>query len=529
MPSILPGQDLTLVGSPRPRDRELLRAPDMSARLVAGILAELERAHGAAMVAEACAEAGLARENFFDLDGWVSNGFHHELVLGMQRRLTGRAEIPPWDAPFWQSWRRVGHQGYTRERLGPYWPLLRALGSPEPLFKRAPGLVQRFNRTLRLQVLSQSPGYSLLEIGPRDPKDAALQVPGNCWARIGILEGLGAVWGQRHLKVEHMACMYDPVAPSPACVYRVSYGFGRSDWRSVATAALTAGTLLVGGWAYFGMPAWALLAGGVGVVGASAKHLSDRHRAIDEAIELEAALARSDARYARLFTESVTLRRTALANRKLSGYLPEELVDRILRDPEEELRLGGTRTLGAVLFTDVVNFTPRCEAEAPERVLSDLNLLFGTLDEVIRRHAGVIDKRMGDGLMVVFPGREGEDEAAIAHRAARCALELLRAMRGVNDALAQRGAKPMELRAGIAAGPLVQGNMGSPMRMEYTVIGAPVNLAARLEPQAAPGHVVVEARLFEAPPPGATLASRRSVAVKGIRDEVALMELTYAP
>ena len=102
-------------------------------------------------------------------------------------------------------------------------------------------------------------------------------------------------------------------------------------------------------------------------------------------------------------------------------------------------------------------------------------------------------------------------------------------MRGVNDALAERGAKPMELRAGIAAGPLVQGNMGSPMRMEYTVIGAPVNLAARLEPLAAPGHVVVEARLFEAPPPGATLASRRSVAVKGIRDEVALMELTYAP
>jgi adenylate cyclase len=202
-------------------------------------------------------------------------------------------------------------------------------------------------------------------------------------------------------------------------------------------------------------------------------------------------------------------------------------VDRILRNPEEELRLGGTRTLGAVLFTDVVNFTPRCEAETPERVLSDLNLLFGTLDEVIRRHGGVIDKRMGDGLMVVFPGRKGEDEATIAQRGARCALELLRAMKGVNEALAQRGAKPMELRAGIAAGPLVQGNMGSPMRMEYTVIGAPVNLAARLEPQATPGHVVVEARLFEAPLPGATLTSRRSVAVKGIRDEVEVMELTY--
>lgn len=529
MPSILQGQDTAPTGSARPRDRELLRAPDMSARLIAGILAELEHAHGAAMVAEACAEAGLTRETFFDLDGWVSNGFHYELVLGIQRRLTGRAEIPPWEDPFWQSWRRTGHQGFTRARLGPYWSLLRALGSPEPLFKRAPGLVQRFNRTLRLQVLSQSPGYSLLEIGPRDPKDAALQVPGNCWARIGILEGLGSVWGQRHLQVEQMACMYDPVAPAPACVYRVSYGFGRSDWRAVATTALTGGALLLGAWAYLGMPTWALIAGSVGIVGASAKHLNDRHRAIDEAFELEAALARSDARYARLFTDSVTLRRTALANRKLSGYLPEELVDRILRDPEEELRLGGTRTLGAVLFTDVVNFTPRCEAEAPERVLSDLNLLFGTLDEVIRRHDGVIDKRMGDGLMVVFPGRDGEDEAAIALRAARCALELLRAMGGVNDALAQRGAKPMELRAGIAAGPLVQGNMGSPMRMEYTVIGAPVNLAARLEPQAAPGHLIVEARLFDAPPPGATLTGRRSVAVKGIRDEVALMELTYTP
>lgn len=528
MPSIYPGRDLALTGDARDRDRELLRAPDMSARLVAGILGELEHAHGAAMVAEACAEAGLARETFYDLDGWVSNRFHYDLVLGLQRRLVGKAQIPPWEDPFWESWRRTGHQGYTRERLGPYWPLLRALGSPEPLFKRAPGLVQRFNRTLRLQVLNQSPGYSILEIGPRDPKDAALQVPGNCWARIGILEGLGTVWGQRHLKVEHMACMYDPVAPAPACIYRVSYGLGRSDWRSVATTALAGGALLLGGWAFFGMPAWSLLAGGVGILGASAKHLSDRMRSIDEAIELEAALARSDARYARLFTESVALRRTALANRKLSGYLPEELVDRILRDPEEELRLGGTRTLGAVLFTDVVNFTPRCEAEPPERVLSDLNLLFGTLDDVIRRHGGVIDKRMGDGLMVVFPGQTGEDEATLAHRAARCALELLQAMRGVNDALARRGALPMELRAGLAAGPLVQGNMGSPMRMEYTVIGAPVNLAARLEPQAAPGRLVVEARLFEAAPQGAVLTSRRSVAVKGLREPVEVMELACA-
>ena len=128
MPSILPGKDLAPPGSPRTRDRELLRAPDMSARLVAGILAELEHAHGAAMVAEACAEAGLARETFFDLDGWVSNRFHYDLVLGVQRRLTGRAEIPPWDDPVWQSWRRTGHQGFTRERLGPYWSLLRALG-----------------------------------------------------------------------------------------------------------------------------------------------------------------------------------------------------------------------------------------------------------------------------------------------------------------------------------------------------------------------------------------------------------------
>lgn len=513
----------------RTRDRELLRAPDMSARLIGGILVELEQAHGPALVAQACAEAGLSRETFYDLDGWVSNRFHHDLVLSLRRLISGRAEIPPWEDPFWQSWRRTGHQGYTRERLGPYWPLLRALGSPEPLFKRAPGLVQRFNRTLRLQVISQSPGYSILEIGPRDPADAALQVPGNCWARVGILEGLGTVWGQRHLKVEQMACMYDPVSPAPACVYRVSYGLGRSGWRSVAATVLAGAATLLGGWAFFGMPTWALLAGSAGLVGASAKQLRDRARSIDEAIELEAALARSDARYARLFTESVTLRRTALANRKLSGYLPEELVDRILRDPEEELRLGGTRTLGAVLFTDVVNFTPRCEAETPERVLSDLNLLFGALDEVIRRHGGVIDKRMGDGLMVVFPGRPGEEEAPLARRAALCALELLQAMRGVNEALARRGAKPMELRAGLAAGPLVQGNMGSPMRMEYTVIGAPVNLAARLEPQAAPGHLVVEARLFDAPPPGAKLTSRRTVAVKGLRDEVEVMQLTYAP
>ncbi len=113
------------------------------------------------------------------------------------------------------------------------------------------------------------------------------------------------------------------------------------------------------------------------------------------------------------------------------------------------------------------------------------------MDEVVAAHGGIVDKRIGDGMMVVFvdvdraSGRE-----ALAVQALRCGLAMLRSLQACNAELAAAGVEPLVIRVGVAAGPLVHGNIGSRERMEYTVIGEPVNLAARLEAAAGPDRLL---------------------------------------
>jgi adenylate cyclase len=239
----------------------------------------------------------------------------------------------------------------------------------------------------------------------------------------------------------------------------------------------------------------------------------------DAAAGFDDVLAASDARYRALWEEREALRRSLLANRKISGYLAHDLVERILADPEVELSLGGTRVEAAVLFADLVGFTPRCEAMAPERVVSDLNVYFRHVDGVIDAHGGIIDKRIGDAVMVVFVVRNG-DVAATHARAVACARAILGAVGPCNEELARAGSPPLQVRVGVAAGPLVQGNMGSSVRLEYTVIGDTVNLAARLEGLATPGRALVLASMVEG-----EAGERRTVNVKGKVQAVEVVEV----
>ena len=132
------------------------------------------------------------------------------------------------------------------------------------------------------------------------------------------------------------------------------------------------------------------------------------------------------------------------------------LVEQILEKPEQELKLGGRRTDAAVLFADLVGFTRRCEQLTPEAVVEDLNTWFSVVDPIIHAHGGIIDKRIGDAVMVVFVPREGEDRSngEIWSRAIRCGLAMQSAMSECHRALAQRRAEPMDLRVGIAGGEL---------------------------------------------------------------------------
>ena len=173
----------------------------------------------------------------------------------------------------------------------------------------------------------------------------------------------------------------------------------------------------------------------------------------------------------------------------LSRYLGTELVDQVVQG-KLELKLGGHRQQVTVLFADVVSFTPLAEEHDPEFVVGVLNELFSFLTEIVLKHGGVVDKFIGDCVMAVFGVPHVGDNDALA--AVSAAEEMMRWLE-VGNAKWQKDleGRKLQLAIGINSGEVILGNIGSERRMEYTVIGDAVNVAARLESLARPGQVLL--------------------------------------
>jgi adenylate cyclase len=195
----------------------------------------------------------------------------------------------------------------------------------------------------------------------------------------------------------------------------------------------------------------------------------------------------------KLRLKSLDLQSSLLLNQKFAHYLPGPVVQELMANPEAATKLGGRRLRAAVLFADIQGFTPWSERLDPEDVVAGLNQYFAAMDNEIHACHGIIDKRMGDGMMVVFlhgsgsfaddTDDEGPDwrlaEAHPARRALVCAVRMQRSV----ARLREEGTRfpHLSIRIGVAYGDLVAGNIGSHRRIEYTVIGDIVNVASRLE------------------------------------------------
>jgi adenylate cyclase len=129
-----------------------------------------------------------------------------------------------------------------------------------------------------------------------------------------------------------------------------------------------------------------------------------------------------------------------------------------------------------VMFIDIRNFTAFSENKGPEEVVDYLNAVFERMIESINAHHGIVNKFLGDGCMAIFgaPLSEGND----CRNAIEAALEILR---GMEEAVAAESLPPTKLGIALHAGEVVIGNVGSPLRKEYTVIGDVVNVASRVE------------------------------------------------
>ena len=129
----------------------------------------------------------------------------------------------------------------------------------------------------------------------------------------------------------------------------------------------------------------------------------------------------------------------------------------------------------AVMFVDFRSFTAAARSRSPQDVVDRLDGAFAVLVEILDRHGGIVNKFLGDGFLALFGAPFEAPEAA--NHAVDAAREMLAAMDGVNSA----STWPLRIGIGIHFGEVVAGNIGSPRRKEYTVIGDTVNFAARLE------------------------------------------------
>jgi len=223
-----------------------------------------------------------------------------------------------------------------------------------------------------------------------------------------------------------------------------------------------------------------------------------------------------------LLASEERIRHEVAVRTDLGRYVPEQLVDRILRR-EADMKLGGERRIVTVLFADVVGFTALTDRLPPEATVAMLNELFTILTQIVFKHRGPVDKFVGAWGMGFWnvPG----DQPDHVRLALETAEDMQSWLETGNERWKAKYGVTIELAIGIHTGEAVIGNIGSEKRMEYTAIGNTVNLAARLEAVARPSQILVTDAVKAAAGDGFEMADAGEQTLAGWPRPIRLWEL----
>lgn len=187
--------------------------------------------------------------------------------------------------------------------------------------------------------------------------------------------------------------------------------------------------------------------------------------------------------------------KSRVMERLLSNFSPNLRERLVQRASQGRLKLGGERSEVTVLFSDMRGFTNATQGQDAQDVVELLNDYFAVLVEAVFAHHGAVDKFIGDAVLAVFGSPEPDPEQHL--HAVSAAQQMQASVALLNETRRGRGATVLEVGIGVHCGEVLHGFIGTPERMEFTVIGDTVNRASRLCSGAMPGEVLISGEVHQ--------------------------------
>jgi class 3 adenylate cyclase len=203
--------------------------------------------------------------------------------------------------------------------------------------------------------------------------------------------------------------------------------------------------------------------------------------------------------------------------KRLKQFVPSQVLNELQKFSEN---LAPRNQKITVLFTDIRGFSKISEALTPLDLSDLLNLnYFYPLDNIIFKHNGTLDKHIGDSIMGIFGAPITQDDDA--KRAVACAMEMRNKVAEINDGMIKNNVK-IPVGFGISTGESMVGIFGSAIRKEYTALGRPVNLAARLERIAKEDQILICSKTYEVVKDSFKVEKIDNISLKGMEGEKAV-------
>jgi PAS domain S-box-containing protein len=214
--------------------------------------------------------------------------------------------------------------------------------------------------------------------------------------------------------------------------------------------------------------------------------------------------------------------RNSFIRETFGRYVTDEVVATVLESPTG-LQIGGEKRKVTMVMADLRGFTSLSERLAPERVVTILNRYLSTMVKIIKRYEGTIDEFIGDAIFILFGAPTWQEDDA--QRAVACAVEMQIAMDSVNEQNRQEDLPAVEMGIGIDTGRVVVGNIGSPERMKYGVVGSHVNFTSRIQSYTIGGQILISETTRREVGPTLRIGRQMEVKAKGIEHPVTLSDV----